>query len=529
MYDTNSIYALIAPVVLRVCVGVRVVYFSVMISRLSIPLPSVCPSYNFISLRELLQNVLYPSSENCGEGDSQLDPDQIQTCLDPVIVSLLKHCTFSEWHSLQERRAFICAIVAFDLFGDYTNNKVSPRISSPGSGCTDGVLWKLLKHPDLHDFVIKVVALMGVMSCEPVGRYYFSTNTMESSVVCLCEFLKDPELMFTPMHGQVLAALQRISIRPSTHHILVENGIHQWIIDNIHTSSPVVDTTATTGIATPILLDSKQGYPDNDRTDETAESEDDACGQVEEGGGTNRGVIFKEFCIGLLLNISGSFVGQRACLQDDMVCLLLDMFEREDESINIREYVRLILFNLLPYPKFQETAQKVFGIRDIIKNCIHNCDGGSDEDNSSLYIEQMTILLERMDTSTCQPEEVFIDVNKEDTGSFLDNERMSQWILSRTTTTAKDGPTGTTIDSITSEFDYDILSRELRIHPDDRHNLQMQEKVKNNNDYVGYMYIYTSRFTQHLTSRFKMAFHISNSEVQATHRKYCQPLFLNKN
>ncbi|CAE7407465.1 ARMC9 [Symbiodinium sp. CCMP2456] len=190
---------------------------------------------------------------------------------------------------LPQRRGFLVAITCFDVLGVRDQPAALPALLEEVSELTLGIL--------------------AVLACEAVGRSYIVSSG--ASVRRMVELLKSKPLD-SSIHIQVLAAMQRLSLRRSAQDRMIEMGMVEWAIG---------------------VLSSQ-----------------------EEGASRAPSEFSLEFGSAMLMNLALRSTGKRKCLEQDVLPMAMKLMEHWNPQI--RTHINGTLYSLLSLPEFRQSARR---------------------------------------------------------------------------------------------------------------------------------------------------------------------------
>lgn len=259
---------------------------------------------------------------------------------------------------LPQRRGFLVAITCFDVLGVRDQPAALPALLEEVSELTLGIL--------------------AVLACEAVGRSYIVSSG--ASVRRMVELLKSKPLD-SSIHIQVLAAMQRLSLRRSAQDRMIEMGMVEWAIG---------------------VLSSQ-----------------------EEGASRAPSEFSLEFGSAMLMNLALRSTGKRKCLEQDVLPMAMKLMEHWNPQI--RTHINGTLYSLLSLPEFRQSARRE-GLELALRSIHRQASSLGDE----IAVRQIEYLLEQLNPGVeeeSSPASVESGEDDEDDENFLEEEELAGLLL----------------------------------------------------------------------------------------------------
>eukprot|EP00435_Cladocopium_sp_Y103_P026279 s2163_g6.t1 len=271
------------------------------------------PQIDFSALRRFICAAPQERSEAFGNAST----------LPSVLRAVLHRLTSAE-SRLPLRRGFLVAVFCFDVLG---------------VRCRPTALPALLDDSEVSELTLGILA---ALACEAGGRSYIVSS--DASLQRMIHLLKSKPLD-SSVHIQVLAAMQRLSLRRSAQDRMIEMGLVEWAV---------------------YVLGSPTG----------------------EGHGMPSEFSL-EFGSAMLMNLALRSAGKRRCLEQDMLPVAMKLMEHWNPQI--RTHINGTLYSLLSLQSFRDSAQRA-GLEAMLRS-IHSQASSLGDDIS---VRQIEYLLEEL-------------------------------------------------------------------------------------------------------------------------------------
>ena len=308
------------------------------------------PQIDFSSLRRFICATPQERSEAFGAAASTL----------PAVLRAVLHRLSSAESPLPLRRGFLVAVFCFDILG---------------VRCRPTALPALLDDAEVSELTLGILA---ALACEAGGRSYVVSS--DASVQRMVHLLKSKALD-SSVHIQVLAAMQRLSLRRSAQDRMIEMGLVEWAVHVL--GSPT---------------DEVHGMPSE---------------------------FSLEFGSAMLMNLALRSAGKRRCLEQDILPVAMKLMEHWNPQI--RTHINGTLYSLLSVPKFRDSAQRA-GLEAMLRS-IHSQANSLGDDISVRQIEYLLEELQPEDESPASAGGESGEDDEDDDENFLEEEELAGLLL----------------------------------------------------------------------------------------------------
>mmetsp|Transcript_4989 Transcript_4989/g.11441 ORF Transcript_4989/g.11441 Transcript_4989/m.11441 type:complete len:665 (+) Transcript_4989:74-2068(+) len=318
-------------------------------SRAATAISPELPQIDFSALRRFICATPQERSEAFGNAST----------LPSVLRAVLHRLTSAE-SRLPLRRGFLVAVFCFDVLG---------------VRCRPTALPALLDDSEVSELTLGILA---ALACEAGGRSYIVSS--DASLQRMIHLLKSKPLD-SSVHIQVLAAMQRLSLRRSAQDRMIEMGLVEWAV---------------------YVLGSPTG----------------------EGHGMPSEFSL-EFGSAMLMNLALRSAGKRRCLEQDMLPVAMKLMEHWNPQI--RTHINGTLYSLLSLQSFRDSAQRA-GLEAMLRS-IHSQANSLGDDIS---VRQIEYLLEELNPEEESPTSAGGESGEDDEDddeNFLEEEELAGLLL----------------------------------------------------------------------------------------------------